>query len=46
MAWTSQYIFENEKGERYDLTAPAPVFLVNVEGLGIVYRLPVQEDLL
>ena len=36
MAWTSQYIFENEKGERYDLTAPAPVFLVNVEGLGIV----------
>lgn len=36
MAWTSQFVLENEKGERYDLTAPAPVFLVNVKGLGIV----------
>lgn len=36
MAWTSQYVLENEKGERYDMTAPAPVFLTNVQGLGIV----------
>jgi hypothetical protein len=35
MGWTSQYVLENEQGERYDLTAPAPVYLVNVTGLGI-----------
>jgi hypothetical protein len=34
MGWTSQYVLENESGERYDLTAPASVFLVNVQGLG------------
>lgn len=35
MGWTSQYILENEAGERYDLTPPAPVFMVNVQGLGV-----------
>lgn len=35
MGWTAQYALENERGERYDLTAPAPVYMVNVEGLGI-----------
>lgn len=35
MAWTSQFILENENGERYDLTAPAPIYMVNVEGLGV-----------
>lgn len=32
---TAKYILENEAGERFDLTAPANIFLVNVEGLGI-----------
>lgn len=36
MGWTSQYVLENENGERIDLTAPNSVFLVAVEGLGIV----------
>ena len=35
MGWTSQYTLENENGQRYELTAPGPVYLVNVEGLGI-----------
>lgn len=35
MGWTSQYSLQNESGARYDLTAPAPVYLVNVQGLGI-----------
>lgn len=34
MGWTSGYVLENESGERYDLTPPAPVYLVNVKGLG------------
>lgn len=32
--WTSRYVLENEDGERIDLTAPNPVYMVNVEGLG------------
>lgn len=35
MGWTARYILENDSGERQDLTAPASVFMVNVEGLGI-----------
>lgn len=35
---TSGYRLENEAGERIDLTAPAPMFLVNVEGLGITTK--------
>ena len=34
MGWTSGYALENESGERYDLTPPAPVYLINVKGLG------------
>lgn len=33
--WTSGYVLENEIGERYDLTPPALIYLVNVEGLGV-----------
>lgn len=36
MGWTAGYVLENENGERYDLTAPEPIFMVNVEGLGAV----------
>ena len=32
---TAKYIIENEAGERFDLTAPSMIYLVNVEGLGI-----------
>lgn len=32
---TAKYVLENERGERMDLTAPASVFLVDVNGLGI-----------
>lgn len=35
MAWTSLYALQNEKGARFDLTAPASVYLVDVQGLGI-----------
>lgn len=38
MGYTSQYVLENEKGERFNLTAPAPLFLVNVQGLGITTK--------
>lgn len=38
MVNTSQYVLENEKGERYNLTAPAPVYLVNVQGLGVATK--------
>lgn len=38
MGWTAQYVLENEKGERYNLTAPADIYLVNVEGLGITTK--------
>lgn len=34
MGWTSGYVLENENGDRYDLTPPAPVYMVNVQGLG------------
>lgn len=36
MGWTSGFALENERAERYDLTAPSPVFLVDVYGLGVV----------
>lgn len=36
MGWTAQYVLENENGERVDLTAPASIYMVNVEGLGAV----------
>lgn len=36
MGWTAGFMLENENGERYDLTAPAPIYMVNVEGLGAV----------
>lgn len=32
--WTARYVIENESGERYNLTAPNNIFMVNVEGLG------------
>lgn len=32
---TSKYILENENGERFDLTPPANIYMVNVEGLGV-----------
>lgn len=35
---TSKYVLENEAGSRYDLTAPASIFMVNVEGLGSVAK--------
>jgi hypothetical protein len=38
MGWTSEYALENESGERYELTAPAPVYMVNVQGLGVTTR--------
>lgn len=42
--WTSGFALENERGERYDLTASAPIYLVNVEGLGAAYN-PTYGDL-
>ena len=36
MGWTAGYVLENENGERCNLTAPAPIFMVDVEGLGAV----------
>ena len=38
MGWTARYVLENEKGERKNLTAPEPIYLVAVEGLGIATR--------
>lgn len=35
MSWTSQYSLENENGQRFDLTVPSPVYMVNVQGLGV-----------
>lgn len=43
MGWTSGYALENESGERYDLTPPAPVYLVNVNGLGAKEKLTLES---
>ena len=43
MGWTSKYALENESGERYDLTPPAPVFLVNVKGLGAKEKITLES---